>query len=186
LNRVTIIDGWCSAEDVAEADAAWPFHGAGWYWYDDDRQRKATLANWKAFAPVHCRLLSRMGREFAAGSVPDFDLWGAGLCEMGEGDFLAEHLDHETHPHLGLRRTHNAILFLGGDGPLIVGRGDAAVSVEPVAGRVCLFDTTPESFHRVGPVKGKRRSLSVYFYDGAEWRDPATAGRTRAEFTSAT
>jgi len=185
LNRVTIIDGWCSPADVADANDRWPFHHAGWFYYHDEHSRKATLANWKAFAPVHCRLLSRLGREFSAGSVPDFDLWGAGLCEMGDGDFLAEHLDHETHPHLGMRRTHNAILFLGGDGPLVVGRGEAAVRVEPVPGRVCLFDMTEEAFHRVDAVKGRRRTLSVYFYDPAGWTDPELAGRTRAEFTAA-
>jgi hypothetical protein len=182
VTKTTIIDGWLDAQQIAALSAAWPTEG--WFHYNDHDQRKSTLSNPKLIPPVCRKVLTTMALEFRGSSVPDFSLWGAGLCDMRPGDYLGEHLDHDVHPNIGLRRTHNAILFLGGDGDLIVGRGKQEVVVNPVPGRLCLFDTTEDSWHRVEKVTELRRSLSIYFYDPKEWKDPAASNRTRAAFNS--
>jgi hypothetical protein len=187
MTKTTIIDGatdwldlYSGVQLLATLDAHWPTEG--FFRYDDHDQRKSTLSNPKFIPPACRRVLTAMALQFRGAMLPDFSLWGAGLCEMKPGDFLGEHLDHDVHPHLGLRRTHNAILFLGGDGDLIVGRGQNETIVRPVPGRICLFDTTEESWHRVEIVTILRRSLSIYFYDPSGWTDPSRSARTRAKF----
>jgi hypothetical protein len=182
MTRTTIIDGWITKDVVEDALSRWPVDG--WYRYDDAHARKSTLCDWRRIPMELRRLLSRLSRKFRRHSIPDTSLWGAGLCEMRPGDFLAEHLDHDVHPHLGMRRTHNAILFLGGNGDLIVGKG-AEQRVSPLPGRVCVFDTTDDAYHRVEAVTETRRTLSVYFYDPSEWKNPEWANRTRAAYTGA-
>lgn len=178
----TIIDGWLEPALAEEAIACWPTASANWFRYDTTQQKKATLRDLAAMPPALQKLLSHLAAEFRRRSVPDLTLWGAGLCEMVAGDFLKEHLDHAVHPHLGMKRTHNAILFLGGDGDLVVGRGSCETRVTPTPGRVCVFETTDDAWHRVEAVSELRRSLSVYFYDPEKWLNPEFCGRTRAHF----
>lgn len=115
---------------------------------------------------------------------------GAGLHLSVDGSFLQSHVDYELHPTLpGKERRLNAILFMhhhweaawGGQLLLCDMNGDAVVEIEPVPGRLAIFECGPASMHGVRVISDKqavRLSCAVYYL--AEARPEAV--RTRAMF----
>lgn len=200
MSRVEVHDGVFDAALLAEAAAAWPVSAewSHWFGYDSPLERKRTCAEWAAIPRPCARLLAELAAWASsqyAGLVADTSLYGAGLCDMRAGDFLSLHQDHDRHPHLGLTRLRNAVLFVGDavwrrhwGGELEVwdgGRESPSVAVLPAPGRVVLFE--PSLPHAVAPVTGPepRRALSIYLY-GLPWLPPAAAQRPRARFLAAT
>lgn len=180
-NCITIIDGLVGPAELDAANDAWPAREwQGWFRYNTDHQRKSTCSTWCEIPPPCRYLLSLLTQRFTGSAIADTSLWGAGMASMYPGDFLHRHLDHDIHPHLGLRRAFNVILFLKGDGDLFVGDN----RIRPAPGRAVKFDCTEQSLHEVGAVTRERRTLSVYFYDPIGWMDPATAKRSKALFVA--
>lgn len=127
----------------------------------------------------------------------DEGLYGAGLKEMGEGDFLALHRDLERHPTSGWERRVNLVLFLGDretvwqtewGGFLEFWSANSDGSphrcerrIRPVAGRAVFFD--PAGLHGIPsvlkcPPSITRRSVQVFYY--AQPRGEATPRTRRA------
>ncbi len=188
----TVRDDVFGAGLVAEAASAWP--DADWpHWltYDNPLERKRTCRDWSVIPEPCRRLLSGLMRLMAdeyPGVVPDASLYGAGMCDMRDGDHLQLHQDHDRHPLLGLRRRVNAVLFLsaatGGELRLWdAGADGPTVTIRPVPGWLVLFSPdVPHDVARIiaGPA-GVRAALSVYGY-GGPWLSPAAAERPRARF----
>lgn len=177
-------DDYFPREDVSAALSAWPHMAPGWVTYDTPQQRKRTLHDWGVFPAAIRSLLGRMlllpvadWLGLSGSVVPDATLWGAGLCVMRQGDELALHLDHHTHPRLGLERRANAILFLtsqvyeeeGGELELWPADLSSPVRIRPLAGRLVVWRAGDTSYHSVRRLSGwpagaLRATLSVYFY----------------------
>lgn len=115
---------------------------------------------------------------------------GAGLHLSVEGSFLQAHVDYEVHPTMPFReRRMNAILFMhhhwdpewGGQLLLCDMSGKTVKAIDPVPGRLALFECGNDSMHGVRVITHKqavRLSCTVYYL--AERRP--TASRTRALF----
>ena len=185
-----IHDDVFSSDLVAEAVRSWPALGwSHWLSYDSPLERKRTCCLWPVIPEPCRRLLAEMAvwaMTQRPGMLPDMSLYGSGMCDMREGDFLSLHLDHDRHPHLGLRRAVNTVLFLGEceGGELELwdrGKVGPTLSILPQSGRVVLFE--PDVPHAVASVRGSvpRRALSVYLY-APPWLPPGEALRPRAQF----
>ena len=115
---------------------------------------------------------------------------GAGLHLSVEGSFLQAHVDYEVHPTMPFReRRMNAILFMhhhwepewGGQLLLCDMSGKTVKAIDPVPGRLALFECGNDSMHGVRVITHKqavRLSCAVYYL--AERRPSAT--RTLALF----
>lgn len=200
--RHWIIDDWfqpCSVDEVPVAD--W----RGWeVSYDNDVERgKKTSRAWD-WMPA------RLRTAFLRMRHPDtVDAWskltgipsliddpiahGAGLHYSGAGAFLQAHLDYELHPELeGKERRLNLILFMhpiwrpgwGGQLLLCDAWGKAKVEIDPVPGRLAVFECGPASYHAVRVIHPSvtvpRLSCAVYYLADAR----PTATRRRALFMS--
>ncbi len=121
-------------------------------------------------------------------AFPDLDLHGAGLHAIVSGGHLGLHLDGEVHPLKGWVRRANAILFVddwephwGGRFELCDGTGKLLSFAEPKRGRLMLFSTSAQAWHRVSKVTGpiKRRTVSLFW-----WAEGfVESRRMRAEFS---
>jgi len=110
--------------------------------------------------------------------LPDPYFTGGGLNESFQGDYLDVHVDGNYHDASGLNRRVNAILYLndewksewGGCLGLYTNEGVTLVrSVEPIANKLILFDTSDVSFHGYPdpiacPPDVSRRSIILYYY----------------------
>lgn len=115
---------------------------------------------------------------------------GAGLHLSVEGSFLQTHVDYEIHPTMiGYERRMNAILFMhhkwepswGGQLLLCDMSGKVVKAIDPMPGRLAMFECGPNSMHGVRVITHKqavRLSCAVYYL--AERRP--SAARTRALF----
>jgi Rps23 Pro-64 3,4-dihydroxylase Tpa1-like proline 4-hydroxylase len=193
-----VLDGVLRPRAVDDLTAAFPPSGwDGWTSFHD------TYQPWKHF----CEDLRRMPEALAdviremseprflkfveqttgiEKLVPDPYLIGGGLHLSTEGGVLRQHTDFHNH-RLDLYRRINALLYLnpewqdGDGGELCLYDGadpDAPqVVVEPVAGRLVLFETSDRSVHGfpnpVGAGK-QRRSIALYYYSAID--DPSFAG----------
>jgi hypothetical protein len=165
--NLTIRDGFANESEVTAALAAWP--AAGWHEYGP--HKRVSVPGAELPGPI-ALLLHRMAAMDVDG-IPDLGLWAAGLHEMPAGSpGLGWHADAERHPHLGFERARSGVLWLCGDGDLEFKEG---ARVEPVAGRLVLFDGS--AAHRVGPVATLRRSVTLFWY-----RQPVAVGTVRAVF----
>jgi Rps23 Pro-64 3,4-dihydroxylase Tpa1-like proline 4-hydroxylase len=100
---------------------------------------------------------------------------GAGLHRMNSGGWLQVHLDYNRHPKLpNFARRLNAILFLhhrwepewGGRLLLCNAQGEAIQKIDPLPGRLVIFETSDISFHGVEEISKDaepRISLATYF-----------------------
>jgi len=105
--------------------------------------------------------------------LPDRELNGGGLHEIGRGGFLKMHVDFNQLPGVIYRRV-NLLVYLNKDwnpewgGQLLLGdRGQK--SVEPIAGRAVIFLTSETSWHGHPdplqcPENRCRRSIALYYY----------------------
>ncbi len=211
MAAIKIIDAFAPGVLLAAARDEWPDASCpAWVKYDTLDQRKRTLgcrrlpgglvvSDWPAIPPA-CRELLRWLLALDVASVlglqhgrpvdrpvPDTLLWGAGLHEMGRGDYLGLHLDADRHPLTGMERRANALLFVHGEwdeewGGALELNGEA---IAPAPGRLVLFATDGESWHGVGtplrcPPGVLRKVLAVYW-----WGVPrGEARRPQAEFAA--
>lgn len=197
--RHWIIDDWCSPLTREQMNAAllhrWEVS------YDNDVERgKRTSRNFIMMIPELQEAFARLRSpenvaEWIAtteiGSLQDDPYaHGAGLHLSTENSFLQTHVDYEVHPTIPKKeRRLNFILFMherwnkewGGDLLLCDMSGRKVVEIEPVPGRLAVFECGPNSMHGVRVIKNRqavRLSCAVYYLADAR----PTATRTRALF----
>lgn len=110
--------------------------------------------------------------------IPDPNLRGAGIHQIGSGGFLKVHADFTTHRDFGLDRRLNFLLYLNNDWPEQYG-GQLELwdkdmqgppkQVLPIANRCVVFNTTATSYHGhphpiTCPEGVYRKSLALYYY----------------------
>jgi hypothetical protein len=200
--RHVVLDDFLPADLAGAAAAAWPPPGWDhWLEYDNALERKRTCNKWPYLPrPLvdALRVLLLLPAVDVLGApealVPDLGLYGAGLHEMGRGDWLDAHQDADRHSDSGLERRVNAILYLtpgwrpewGGAlelWPDVDGQpGGEPVRIPSAFNRLVVFDAAT-GFHGVPhpltcPADARRQSLAVYF-----WGAPRGPGkRARARF----
>jgi len=197
--RHAVLDRVFFSYEIGAASASWPDDDwGGWFCYDSALERKRTCNLWGAM-PVACRSLlvammtSDVASDFATGPIaPDPLLWGAGLSSMAAGEHLDLHLDHDIHPKTKLLRRVNCLLFVGDWRPGWGGklglwdreRQAPQVEIEPMPGRLVLFEASDVSYHSVSrltcPAEARRKALSCYWYALPE----GPAKRPRAAFVA--
>lgn len=113
-----------------------------------------------------------------ANLIPDPNLRGAGIHQIGRGGFLKVHADFATHREFGLDRRLNFLLYLNENWQESWGGHlelwDAAMQgppkrVLPVLNRCVVFSTTATSFHGhphplTCPDDVFRKSIALYYY----------------------
>ena len=137
------------------------------------------------------------------GLIADPSLEGGGLHQSTTGGFLNMHADFTVHPHnRKLQRRANILLYLnpdwnsewGGDLELWDRQMTACVkTVAPIANRVLIFSTDPDSFHghpepMTCPEGTARRSMALYYFSveddplirSTEYRSRTDDSRTRS------
>ena len=106
--------------------------------------------------------------------IPDPTMHGGGIHVTAPGGWLNCHLDYDQHPHMpDCRRAVNLIAFLheewrsewGGQFYLADRLGKPQVVIDPVPGRIIMFETSDASYHGVAEVTGPadRVSLALYY-----------------------
>jgi hypothetical protein len=120
------------------------------------------------------------------GLVPDPDLYGGGLHQIMPGGVLKIHADFNMHPVTRLQRRVNVLLYLNDDWDDSYGgflemwdkkMTRAVERVAPIANRVVVFSTTPDSYHGhpdplTCPPDRTRRSMAWYYYTAHQGRVP--------------
>lgn len=110
--------------------------------------------------------------------IPDPNLRGAGIHQIGPGGFLKVHADFTTHRDFALDRRLNFLLYLNQDWPEEYGGQlelwDSEMQgppkhVRPILNRCVVFSTTANSYHgHPHPVTCPdgiyRKSLALYYY----------------------
>jgi len=110
--------------------------------------------------------------------IPDPNLRGAGIHQIGQGGFLKVHADFTTHRDFGFDRRLNFLLYLNQDWPDEYGghlelwdkdMQGPPKRVLPILNRCVVFTTTATSFHGhphpvTCPDGIQRKSLALYFY----------------------
>lgn len=110
--------------------------------------------------------------------IPDPNLRGAGIHQIGRGGFLKIHADFTTHREFSVDRRLNLLVYLNPDwkdeygGHLELWDKDMQgppKRVLPVANRCVVFSTTATSFHGhphplTCPSNVYRKSLALYYY----------------------
>lgn len=110
--------------------------------------------------------------------IPDPNLRGAGIHQIGPGGFLKVHADFTIHRDFALDRRLNFLLYLNQDWPEAYG-GQLELwdrdmqgppkRVLPIANRCVVFSTTATSYHGhpqpvTCPEGNYRKSLALYYY----------------------
>lgn len=110
--------------------------------------------------------------------IPDPNLRGAGIHQIGRGGFLKVHADFTTHREFALDRRLNFLLYLNQDWPEDYGgqlelwdkeMQGPPIRVAPLLNRCVVFSTTARSFHGHPhplncPEGVYRKSIALYFY----------------------
>lgn len=113
-----------------------------------------------------------------ANLIPDPNLRGAGIHQIGPGGYLKVHADFTTHRDFDIDRRLNFLLYLNTDWPDAYGghlelwdKGmqGPPKKVLPILNRCVVFTTTATSFHGhphpvTCPEGIQRKSLALYFY----------------------
>ena len=201
-----VIDGFLRPEIAAELAATFPTPSADcWYRYANPLERKLACnvpgkvpsQIWETltmFNSVKCRQLfsDLTGIE---GLEADHDFHGGGMHCIEAGGKLDVHVDYSIHPHLGLERRLNLILYLNPSwdqnwgGELQLWDRDMKGCVQQIAplfNRAVIFDTGEGSFHGHPdalrcPVGQTRKSLAVYYLTDPR---PEAIKRYRARFVA--
>lgn len=181
--RWWIVDDWFKPlSDIRMADAV--LHPWEVSYNNDVERGKRTSRNWEAMLPELRTAFIKLRhddtvKEWAnITSIPsladDPTAHGAGLHCSTDGSFLQVHADYELHSTCTLERRLNLILFMhdrwekewGGELLLCDPTGKAIVEIEPVPGRLAVFECGAASYHGVRVIQGKqatRLSCAVYY-----------------------
>lgn len=125
-----------------------------------------------------------------ANLIPDPNLRGAGIHQIGRGGFLKVHTDFTTHREFGLDRRLNFLLYLNPGwkeewgGHLELWDPDMQgppKRVLPVLNRCVVFSTTAKSFHGhprplTCPDDVFRKSIALYYYTNGRPEGEAQPG----------
>ncbi len=169
--------------------------------YDRDQERlKREINPDRMAAPLRGLFYAFNSRPFIqvienisgiSGLIPDPYFAGGGFHEIGQGGHLSVHTDFNHHAPMDLERRINVLIYLNRGwnedwgGQLELWADDMSqceVSVNPVANRCVIFNTTTRSNHgNPRPVNHPdgvtRKSIALYYYT-ATW-----AGEERAHST---
>lgn len=150
----------------------------------DKRNIRDVLSMPATYRQLIWELNSQYFLDFLAGMtgiahlIPDPNMRGAGIHQIGRGGFLKVHADFATHREFGLDRRLNFLLYLNQDWTEEYGGHlelwDKAMQgppkrVLPVLNRCVIFSTTSDSYHGhpqplTCPEDLYRKSLALYFY----------------------
>jgi Rps23 Pro-64 3,4-dihydroxylase Tpa1-like proline 4-hydroxylase len=161
-----------------------------WFCYKNKIEDKKLLSDWRQFPKETYQLFSFLNSPVMLESLsnlvgvqlyPDHGLHGGGWHIHASGGKLNPHLDYSMHPHLGLQRKLNLIIYLcddwkeeyGGNFGLWdsteSGQADG-LSKEISMGfnKAVLFDTTQNSWHGMSrevtcPAGQYRKSIAIYY-----------------------
>lgn len=195
---IAIIDNYFPSNLVLDVAETWPgLHWGGWNVnYNQPHQKKRVCNDWSAMSRCQIALLHRMmairTKHLGLGKlIPDMSLWGAGLNDMSNGDFVNLHLDADTHAVNGMKRLLNGILFINPTwenswgGTLDIwnkSRQNLLVTICPAFNRLLLFAPNDHSWHRVRKVECpegiRRMTISCWWYGMPD----SESKRTKAEF----
>ncbi|MBF6557976.1 MAG: 2OG-Fe(II) oxygenase [Acidimicrobiales bacterium] len=185
-----VIDNFLESGAIASAIEEFPpFDPGQWNNYLHTNERKFSNTNPEMWGPTlqsilkelnSPRFVSFIGKLIGVeGLVPDPTLEGGGLHQSTTGGFLNIHADFTVHPHdRKLQRRANLLLYLNEEwrpeygGDLEMWSADMKHCVEkvsPIANRVLIFTTDPNSFHGHPepmrcPEGVARRSLALYYF----------------------
>lgn len=179
-----VMEKWANPSIVRNLNEEWPENG--WITHSHAHSQKRGCSDWARFGEATRRNIHALNRpEFVnylsdlfsiPDLTPDMQLYGGGLHEALAGGFLDIHADFNVHPHTGLIRRLNLLLFLNDvwleewDGNLELWDAErCVVSVPPVGGTCVIFATSERSFHGHPRPLGcpsylSRRSLALYYY----------------------
>jgi Rps23 Pro-64 3,4-dihydroxylase Tpa1-like proline 4-hydroxylase len=138
-----------------------------------------------------------------ANLIPDPNLRGGGIHQIGSGGFLKLHIDFTSHRDFGVDRRLNFLLYLNENWPVSYGgelqlwdkdlKGPP-VRVAPLLNRCVVFSTTGASYHGhpeplTCPEGVFRKSIALYYYTNGRpqgeaeptfataWHDVPAGGR---------
>ncbi|MBB2494412.1 2OG-Fe(II) oxygenase [Aquipseudomonas ullengensis] len=131
---------------------------------------------WELNSHYFLSFLSKM--TGIANLIPDPNLRGAGIHQIGRGGFLKIHADFATHREFALDRRLNFLLYLNQDWPETYGghlelwdkdMQGPPKRVLPTLNRCVVFNTTSTSYHGhpqplTCPEDVQRKSLALYYY----------------------
>ncbi len=165
-------------------DATHKDKSSGEYVQKDKRNIRDCLAMPEAYRQLVWELNSHYFLDFLSRMtgidklVPDPNLRGAGIHQIGRGGFLKVHADFATHRDFALDRRLNFLLYLNQDwseeygGHLELWDKDMQgppKRVLPILNRCVVFSTTSNSYHGhpkpvTCPEGVYRKSLALYYY----------------------
>jgi hypothetical protein len=185
-----VFDDFLKPEVVKKAiDEFPPLDPAQWNNYLHANERKFSNTDPETWGPTLREILAVLNSpRFVAfvgkligveNLVADPSLEGGGLHQSTTGGFLNVHADFTVHPHnRKLQRRANILLYLNPDwkseygGDLEIWSRDMSMckeKVSPIANRVLIFSTEPDSFHghpdpMTCPEGMARRSMALYYF----------------------
>ncbi len=156
----------------------------GEYVQKDKRNIRDVMAMPPSYRQLIWELNSHYFLDFLAGMtgianlIPDPNLRGAGIHQIGRGGFLKVHADFATHREFGLDRRLNFLLYLNPNWPEEYGghlelwdkeMQGPPTQVLPLLNRCVVFSTTATSYHGhpkplTCPEGIYRKSLALYYY----------------------
>lgn len=168
-----IIDDFIDIEAVRTINNEWPTEMRS----KDGKTSKKSYC--ETLAPTARKVYEQISLDWLGGQLGieklrrDPLLFGAGHHAIERGGFLKTHVDFNQHPR-GWHRRVNLLIYLNEGwraewkGQLILGK-NCEKSIEPVAGRCVMFETTEDSWHGHPeplecPDGVQRRSLAFYYY----------------------
>jgi hypothetical protein len=159
-----------------------------WFAFDSPLERKLATQEDSGMGPATRHVLGELNSaafiDFLErltgieGLVPDPHFVGGGLHQIERGGHLKVHADFNRHPHTGLERRLNVLVYLNRDwrdeygGALELWSRDMATRearILPVWGRCVVFSTTSTSYHGHPeplncPEGETRKSMALYYY----------------------
>ncbi len=169
-----------------------------WQRFEEPRQRKLASSRDRDLGPLTRHVLAQFNSAAFLAFLEELtgierlvaDSWfeGGGLHQIVPGGLLKVHVDFSRHSRTGLFRRLNALLYLNEDwspewgGNLELWNADVSRcdrSVEPLANRLVLFETSDISYHGhpdplACPPDRTRKSMALYYYTPEA--PPARAG----------
>jgi len=156
---------------IEAAKATWPNQNNGqWHAYDNGKLVSKTSGIFssavKLIIPEMIKWVDSLG--ITGESFPDIEYFhGAGLHQMGPGNYLGLHTDCEFHPLLPWKREWSIILYLddceGGELDIVNEDGTVAARIPSKCNTLAMF-STPNQLHRVNETKNLRRTICLFYW----------------------